>query len=153
MNDLVPVRNAIEFFSEAELRCKGSGVIQLDPRFASALVELRKAWGKSLSVNSVCRSPEHNAAIKGNPNSLHMTVNPKWPTLGTMAADINWRNWALDEQLRFARFAWRRGWSVGLHNGFCHIDRRADLKLKELPQACFLYGEWDNQFTIEQIYP
>jgi hypothetical protein len=108
MSDLQPVTTAIEFFSEKELACKGTGVIKLDPRFAVALPELRRAWGKSLSPNSICRTPEHNAKVGGNPNSLHMTENAKWPTLGTMAADISWRGWPVEEQL--ALLVWLGAW-------------------------------------------
>jgi hypothetical protein len=148
---MTPVTTRIEFFSESELACKGTGVIKLDPRFAAALPELRRAWDKGLTPNSICRTPAHNAAVKGNPNSLHMTENAKWPTLGTMAADISWRGWPVAEQLRFARLAWKMGWAVGLHNGFCHVDRRADLGLPELPQSVFLYGEWSGAFNREDI--
>jgi hypothetical protein len=148
MSDLQPVTTAIEFFSEEELRCKGSGVIKLDPRFAAELPELRRAWGESLTPNSICRTPAHNAKEGGNPNSLHMTENAKWPTLGTMAADIRWRGWPVEKQLKFARL----GWSVGLHNGFCHVDRRADLKLANLPKSVFLYGkDWDAKFGEADI--
>jgi hypothetical protein len=163
MSDLQPVTTAIEFFSHAELECKGSrkiengiakpgtGVVKLDPRFAVALPELRRAWGKGLTPNSICRTPEHNSKVGGNPNSLHMTENAKWPTIGTMAADISWRGWAVDEQLAFARMAWRMGWAIGLHNGFCHVDRRADLALANLPKSVFLYGEWDAKFGRDEI--
>lgn len=141
----------IEFFSADELKCKGSGIIKLDPRFAEALPELRRAWGEPMSPSSVCRSPEHNRASGGNPDSLHLTENTKWPTLGAMAADIRWRDWPAEKQLRFARIAWRMGWAIGLHQGFCHIDRRADLKLRGLPQWVFLYGAWDGRFTRPDI--
>jgi hypothetical protein len=159
MSDLQPVTTAIEFFSQAELECKGSrkdnapgtGVIKLDPRFAAALPELRRAWNKPLTPNSICRTPEHNAKVGGNPNSLHMTENAKWPTIGTMAADISWRGWPVEEQLAFARVAWGMGWAIGLHNGFCHVDRRADLGLPNLPQSVFLYGEWANNFNRDDI--
>jgi hypothetical protein len=162
-DNLQPVTTAIEFFSQAELECKGSrkieggtgkpgtGIIKLDPRFAAALPELRRAWGKSLNPNSICRTPEHNAKVGGNPNSLHMTENAKWPTIGTMAADISWRGWPVEEQLAFARVAWGMGWAIGLHNGFCHVDRRADLGLPNLPQSVFLYGEWANNFNRDDI--
>ena len=159
-----PVTTRIEFFSETELECKGSrqldgsgkpiagtGVIKLDPRFAAALPELRRAWGKGLTPNSICRTPEHNAKVGGNPNSLHMTENAKWPTIGTMAADISWRGWPVEEQLAFARLAWGMGWAVGLHNGFCHVDRRKDLELPNLPQSVFLYGQWDGKFGRDDI--
>jgi hypothetical protein len=158
-DELKPVTTAIEFFSQSELECKGSrqnntpgtGIIKLDPRFAKELPELRRAWGKSLSPNSICRTPEHNAKVGGNPNSLHMTENAKWPTIGTMAADISWRGWPVEEQLAFARVAWGMGWAIGLHNGFCHVDRRADLGLPNLPQSVFLYGEWANNFNRDDI--
>lgn len=148
-----PITIAIPYFSESELRCKGTGIIKLDPRFAEALPKLREAWGASLTPNSVCRSPEHNKKSGGNPNSLHMTENLKWPTLGTMAADIRWRDWTVFNQLRFARLAYSLGWSVGLHNGFCHVDRRSDLNLAALPQNVFLYGTWDGRFKPSDIAP
>jgi hypothetical protein len=43
------------------------------------------------------------------------------------------------------------GWAIGLHNGFCHVDRRADLGLPNLPQSVFLYGEWANNFNRDDI--
>lgn len=141
-----PITTAIPYFSESELACKGSGIIKLDPRFAEALPKLREAWDAPLSPNSVCRSPEHNTRVGGNPRSLHMTENVAWPTLGTMAADISWASWPVPQRLRFAKLAWSLGWSVGLHNSFCHVDRRIDLALPALPQSVFLYGKWGNHF-------
>jgi hypothetical protein len=52
MSDLQPVTTAIEFFSEKELACKGTNVIKLDPRFAAALPELRRAWGEPVVINA-----------------------------------------------------------------------------------------------------
>jgi hypothetical protein len=154
-DNLQPVTTAIEFFSEKELGCKGTGVVKLDPRFAVALPELRRAWGEPVIINdkqgSICRTPEHNAKVGGNANSLHMTENAKWPTLGTMAIDWPWRGWPVEKQLAFARLAWGMGWAVGLHNGFCHVDRRKDLNLANLPQNVFLYGEWDGKFGRDDI--
>jgi len=139
--------DALPYFPRHELECRGTGVIQLDARFAAALPALRVEWGRPLTPNSVCRSPQHNASEGGHPRSLHLTDNPAWPTNGTMAADIRWRGWSTDDQLAFARLAWSRGWSVGLHNGFCHVDRRGDLGLPELPQRVFLYGTWGDDFS------
>jgi zinc D-Ala-D-Ala carboxypeptidase len=146
-----PVTTAIEFFSEKELACKGSGVIKLDPRFAKSLVELRKAWGEPITANSVCRTPEHNKKVKGHPRSFHLTENPTWHTYGTMAIDCAWNNWEIDKQLNFARLAWSMGFSVGLHNSFCHLDRRGDLNLPALPQNVFIYGSWNNRFNALRI--
>lgn len=147
MNNLT-VTTAIEHFPEKELACKGTGIILLDARFAVALVSLRNEWNKPLIPNSVCRTPEHNKNEGGHPTSLHLTENPKHPTNGTMAADIRWANWTLARKIEFARFCWKRGWSIGLHNSFIHIDRRIDVGMK---QRVFLYGAWNNEFGAKEI--
>ena len=145
---MTPIETGIPFFSVRELACKGAGVVKLDPRFADALVELRRMWNKPLSPSSVCRTPEHNSSVGGHPRSLHLTENPHHPTHGTMAVEIGWRGWRSDDQLAFARLAWSMGWAVGLHDGFCHIDRRRDIGLT---QAVFLYGQWNGVFAPRQV--
>lgn len=143
-----PVTTAIKYFPAHELACKGTGVIKLDPLFAKELPLLRAAWGKPLTPNSVCRTPEHNANERGHPNSLHLTENPKHKTLGTCAADIRWRDWPANVKLQFAKLAWSLGWSVGLHDGFIHVDRR---EIAGLSQHCFLYGTWTGSFTSRDV--
>lgn len=147
----VPIRSAIKYFSESECACKGTGVIQMDPLFTEAIVTLRETWGEPLAVSSICRTPDHNRAEKGHRNSLHLTENPKWPTVGSLAADIKWRSWNNEKKLKFARLAWSMGWSVGLHNSFCHIDRRGDLMVSGLPQNIFIYGTWGNYFSEQEV--
>lgn len=139
---------AIPYFPKSQLACKGSGVVKLDIRFAVMLPLLRLRWGKVLTPSSVCRTPAHNAAEKGHPNSLHLTENPKHNTDGTAAADIRWADWGASEQLRFARLAYSLGFSVGLHRSFCHIDLRS---IAGLPQAVFLYGTWTNAFSPNDV--
>ena len=140
--------SALPFFSESELACKGSGVIKLDPQFAAMLPALRVAWGKPLIPNSVCRTPAHNAAVGGHVRSLHLNDNPVHDTQGCAAADIRWRNWDNETKLKFARLAYSLGFSVGLHDGFCHVDWRQSAGLK---QACFLYGQWSGGFTTDEV--
>lgn len=135
-----PITTAIPYFSEYELQCKGTGTIKLDPRFAQALPKLREAWGKPLTPNSVCRAPSHNKKVDGHPRSLHLTENPHWPTFGTMACDIRWRDWSLADQQAFAELALSMGWRVGLHNGFCHLDRL--LEIAPGSKKVFLYGTY-----------
>lgn len=122
-----PVTTAIPHFSESELACKSTGTIKIDPRFAEALPKLREAYGKPMVLNSACRTPAHNIKIGGYKNSLHLTENQKWPTFGTMACDVKWRDWSPVDQECFARLALKMGWRVRLHNGFCHIDRLLDI--------------------------
>lgn len=145
---MTPVTGTIRFFPATELACKGSGIIRLDPRFAEALVQLREGWGAPLSPTSVCRSPQHNAAVRGHPRSLHLTDNPARGGFGTLAADLRWRGWSPIEQLRLARLAWSTGWAVGLHDGFIHVDLR---RVVGLQPAVFLYGEWSNAFGVEDV--
>ena len=141
--------DAIPYFTRAELACKGTGTILLDARFAAHLPALRAAWGKPLVPTSVCRTREHNANVGGHPRSLHLTENPVHPTHGCMAADLAWRDWPTQRKLEFARLAFRMGWAVGLHDGFIHVDRRADVGLRK---AVFLYGsEWSAPFDKEDV--
>ena len=139
---------SIPYFSESELACKGFGVIKLDPQFAAMFPALRVAWGKPLIPNSVCRTHAHNATVGGHPRSLHLTDNPVHPTKGCAAADIRWRNWDNGTKLKFARLAYSMGFSVGLHDGFCHVDWRQSAGLE---QACFLYGTWSGSFTAREV--
>lgn len=148
---------AIPFFGEKELRCKGDSsenpcgcgsAIKLDIAFAVHLPVLRFEWGEPFTLNSCCRCTIHNKNSKGHESSLHLMKNPKWPTSGTMAGDVPWRHWDDDKQLRFAALAYSLGWSIGLHDGFCHIDRRINCGLK---QRVFLYGEWSGQMTKDDI--
>ena len=140
---------ALPFFTEEELACKGTGIIQLDIRFAVALPALRLQWGRPLHPTSVCRTPKHNQDEGGHPTSLHLTVNPKHRTTGTMAADVHWEFWTGNERIEFGRMAYVAGWSVGLSDVFVHIDRRGDVGL---PQHVFDYGDqWSNHFDKSAI--
>lgn len=134
----------IPFFTARELACRHCGVIKMDERFAAALPYLRLTWGRPLKLTSVCRCPEHNKAVGGHPNSMHMTVNPRHPLLaGTAAADIYWKDWNPKDQEKFYNHALSLGWACGLHNTFLHVDRRV---AANLPPITFLYGEWNGTF-------
>lgn len=155
---------ALPFFPRRELDCRGSrqidsgghpipgsGILRLDIRFASELPALRMAHGSALTPTSVCRTPDHNVREKGHYRSLHLTHNEHWPTWGAMAADFLWEEWETQKQLTFARLAYRMGWAVGLHDTFIHVDRRADLGIRDLPKRVFLYGSWSSPFNPEDI--
>lgn len=143
------IHNAgIPFFAYRELACPCCGVVQLDQHFAAALSFLRSRWNKPLTINSVCRCTAHNTRIGGHPNSLHLVQNPKWTTLGSMAADVAWRNWQAEDKLSFAKMAHSLGFRVGLHDGFCHVDLGRTLGISPRP---FVYGTWNNTFSPEEV--
>ena len=140
-----PIQTAIPYFSEDELKCKGTGVIKIDPRFASKLIDLRKCWGKPLVPSSVCRTPEHNKAVGGHPRSLHLTENPAWDTFGTAAIDIKWSGWPHVNQQAFAQLAREKGFRVGLNNSFCHLDIGHEVGIKK---GVFLYAGYDGKVSV-----
>jgi hypothetical protein len=142
--------DALPYFTRKELACKGSGVIKLDMRFAAALPDLRRAWGEPLHPTSVCRTPAHNLAEGGASGSWHLTENPERPSHGCMAADIRWRDWPTEKKMAFARRAYKMGWAVGLHDGFCHIDRRGDCD--GWRKTVFIYGTWSGAFSKEDVF-
>lgn len=142
-------QTSLPYFTMKELACKGSGIILLDMRFAAALPHLRMKWGKPLTPTSVCRSPARNKEEDGHPRSLHLTENPVHPTDGTMAADLFWEDWAVQEKLNFARLAYRLGWAVGLHDTFVHVDLRREIGLRE---TVYTYRGWGDHFGKEEVY-
>lgn len=127
-----------EHFTASELACKGSGVLKFHDDFLYHLEDLRIAWGKPLIPNSCCRSPEHNKAVGGKEGSLHLTENPKHPTTGTMAIDINTASMEGLEAGELHNLARDLGWSTGngLKQGFLHLDRRIDIGM---PRTDFFY--------------
>ena len=59
-------------FPHEELSCKGSGECRMDNTFMLKLVNLRKAYGKPMTVTSAYRSPEYNSNIGGAKGSAHV---------------------------------------------------------------------------------
>lgn len=132
----------LPYYSREELACKHCGEIKLDLVFAAALVSLRVQWDSPLRPTSICRCTEHNEAVGGHVNSLHLTENSVRISGGASAADISWVNWPSDIKLRFARMAWAMGFSLGLNKSFVHIDARAMVRTIGLPQHIFHYENW-----------
>lgn len=140
--------NGKTYFTRKELDCNHCGLVVLAPGFGERLVELRIAFDAPMVPTSVCRCAVHNHNEGGNPRSLHVADKPYHPTGGTCAMDVAWRNWPTQKKLEFAQLAWRLDWSVGLHDGFCHIDRRGDFGLN---RTVFLYGTWASPFTPADV--
>lgn len=125
-------------FTVDELRCKGSGLLALAPGFGQALQGLRDAAGFAMTLNSVCRSYAHNIDVKGHLRSLHVCDFPYWPTGGTCAVDVRLIEGEHDVlRGKLVELAWDRGWSIGFHPRFLHLDLRTEYA--SLPQKEFTY--------------
>jgi len=61
-----------KYFTEDEMKCKGSGTCKMDPQFMVKLDALRKKFGKPIIITSGYRSPEYNISIGGSKNSAHV---------------------------------------------------------------------------------
>ena len=122
-------------FSHSELACQKSGQAILADGFADKLAMLRVAFGQPMTVNSCCRSAEHNRDIGGHPRSLHVyDENPRGRS-GCVAIDIRTSDTVYARRLVEA--ALREGWSVGVSKTFVHLDRR---DFAGLPAGVFGYG-------------
>ena len=129
-------QNGKIYFTEKELRCKGSGNLRLAPGFGEKLLELRLAYNRPMIVNSCCRSKEHNFNVGGNPRSFHVSDLPFYPTGGCCAIDID-----CDDSFSRANLVacgLSLGWWVGVHKSFIHFDRRVDYGISPAP-GIFLY--------------
>ena len=61
-----------KYFSEDELRCKGTGEINMDETFMEKLDELREKLNQPMTISSGYRSEAHNMAIGGSKRSAHL---------------------------------------------------------------------------------
>ena len=61
-----------KYFSEDELRCKGTGEIKMDEEFMTKLIELREKLNQPMIITSGYRSEEHNNSIGGSYKSAHI---------------------------------------------------------------------------------
>ena len=79
------------------------------------LNEIRMAFGKPIIVNSGYRSPEHNAAVGGVPDSLHVQG---------LAADIRPRDHDDLPRLQALCDKMNPRGGVGFYRTFVHVDCR-----------------------------
>lgn len=124
------------YFTDDELRCKGSGVVHLAEGFGAKLDEFREHLGRPMYLNSACRSYAHNIRVGGHPNSAHIYDHPKRTFKGSYAVDVR----CTDGQHRaeLIKTALLLGWSVGVNKTFIHLDRRTDY-FPEMKQTVFMY--------------
>ena len=78
----------LDHISHTELACPTTDQVRLATGFGEVLEKLRIKLDEPIYLNSACRSPLHNAKVRGHPRSLHLIVNDHWGTGGTCAVDV-----------------------------------------------------------------
>lgn len=121
-----------DYFSDNELKCKGSGIVLLDPHMDRELLIYREVMDIPLIVNSCCRSQIYNSEIGGARNSYHLYEGIDDGRAGTLAIDLKSPSDSVRAHMVGAALNLR--WSVGVYKTFIHIDRRVDIGK---PQVCF----------------
>ena len=100
-------------FSPIEMACKGTGRLKLNVDAMDKLQALRNRIGKPLYILSAYRSPEHNKAVKGAPNSMH---------LQGCAFDVAMTNLCPADFVAAARAVGFTGIGLYEKQNFIHID-------------------------------
>lgn len=128
-------------FTRRELGSPDTGEVRYAAGFLDSLEALRVDVDLAMAVTSGCRSPAYNQRLvddpryQASPTSLHMFSNPKW-AIDACAVDVA----CTDPMVRHALIAaaTARGFSVGVHPRFLHLDDRTTFA--GLPAAIFLYS-------------
>jgi len=72
----------LNHFSHSELACPMTDELRLATGFGKALERLRVELDAPIYLTSACRSPMHNAKVRGHPRSLHLirqrALGHKW---------------------------------------------------------------------------
>lgn len=127
-------------FTRRELGSPDTGEVRYAPGFLDRLEGLRAEVDRGMSITSGCRSPAYNQRLvddpryQAHPTSLHMFDNPKW-RIDACAVDVACTDAAFRHALITAATA--RGFSVGVHRHFLHLDDRTTFI--GLPPAVFTY--------------
>ena len=66
------MHNRWEYFSENEMRCKGTGELHMDEEFMKKLIVLRKEFNQPMTITSGYRDGAYNEVIGGGKNSAHL---------------------------------------------------------------------------------
>ena len=126
----------LDHFSRSELACPTTDQVRLAASFGEALERLRVELDAPKHLTSACRSPMHNAKVRGHPRSLHLIVNGHWGTGGMCAVDVV----AIDGNFKakFIALSLDQDWSVGVASNYIHLDQRS--RYCGLPQVVYHYG-------------
>lgn len=126
--------NGDVLFSDKELGCQHCGKQVFAKGFETELGVLRAVYGHPMKATSVCRCQDHNNAVGGHYNSLHLTDGGRGK--GCCALDIEMIDGT--KRAKLVGIALSRGWSVGIASNFLHLDTRT--AVHGLEQRIFHYA-------------
>lgn len=107
-----------EHFSRIEFACKcGCGFQTVDVELLNVLERLRERFSQPIVINSGCRCPKHNKAIRGSENSKHIQGS---------AADIVVKNTPTEEVYIYLAESYPDKYGIGKYASWIHIDVRTD---------------------------
>lgn len=148
------IQSGKTYFTVKELACncdkcakKNDG--KLANGFDDDLLELRRAFNRSMVLTSCCRCKAHNKAEGGHPRSLHVYDAPEWPTGGTCAIDVRTTGQTQAYRDELVKLAWSLGWTVGLAKSFIHLDQRK--RVLKFPQVIYTYSGYNGPM-YENLY-
>lgn len=122
-------------FTPAELACKGTGKVMIDPQALDRLQALRDMLGAPIYLTSAYRSPKHNKAVGGVKGSLHKQAR---------AYDVKMHNHCPIELEAIARNAGFTGFGFyppqGNRYNFIHLDTGSA-------------REWGERWTVKAKAP
>ena len=131
-------RISAAYFTDKELLCKCGECTEVDNDiiFDGQLTLLRKELNEAMIINSCNRCKAHNKKVGGAPRSFHISDEPAWEGVeGCAAADVKYKT--MGYRNRLGKLAWQRGFRIGFHKKFLHIDSAFHLKV--LKQSVFKY--------------
>lgn len=109
---LTPHFKLSEFFIHDQATTNAEYLRNIE-KLAQRLEELRETFGKAIHISSGFRTPAHNKAVGGEPNSFH---------LRGLAADIQVSGMTPKQVYTALDKTWIGG--LGLYPLHCHVDIR-----------------------------
>jgi uncharacterized protein YcbK (DUF882 family) len=104
----------LKHFTLGEFACPKTGRMEMDEGFLAQLDRAREIAGIPFRITSGFRSPEHNAAVGGHPNSRHLDGE----AADIAAPDSESRGRILQALVQ----AGLQSFAVSKERGFIHVD-------------------------------
>jgi len=101
-------------FKPSEFACQGTNALKISPVVLDFVQAYRNHVGKSVSITSGYRSPEHNAKVS--------STGSDGPHTTGFAVDIGTNTQSQYELIRFALHYNPRAMGIGVAKTFTHID-------------------------------